>query len=183
VTTKTSVFIATSLDGFIARQDGSIDWLESANSLIPAGEDCGYAAFMASIDMLVMGRKTFELVRTFAAWPYGTTPVIVLSHQALSIPQAMAKTVSCSQETPAALLTRLAAQGARHVYVDGGQTIHSFLQAGLIDQLIITVIPVLIGDGRRLFGPLPHDVRLVHVSTEVYDFGFVQHWYCVARGA
>ncbi len=181
MTAKTSVFVATSLDGFISRQDGSIDWLDRANSLVPQGEDCGYAAFMATVDVLVMGRNTFDLALTFPGWPYKATPVVVLTHRALDIPAAIATSVSMSQESPAALVARLSGQGAKHLYIDGGQTIQSFLKAGLIDELTVTLIPVLIGTGRPLFGPLPNDVRLAHVSTKAYDFGFVQHRYRVVK--
>ncbi len=183
VTAKSSVFIATSLDGFIARSDGSIDWLDRANRLIPSGEDCGYGAFIASVDALVMGRHTFEQVLTFAEWPYGRLPVIVLSHTPLFIPVAVSRTVSSLQEAPDELVARLSAQGARHLYIDGGRTIQGFLSAGLIDALTITVIPVLLGTGRPLFGTLPHDVQLAHVATRVYDFGFVQHTYRVLKNA
>ena len=176
---KTSVFIATSLDGFISRLDGSIDWLDQANSVVPPGEDCGYAAFMATIDVLVMGRNTYDLARTFDEWPYGSTPVIVLSHRSLGMPDAISRTVSSSKESPGDLVARLSAQGARHLYIDGGLTIQSFLRAGLINALTITTIPVLLGEGRPLFGPLARDVQLAHVSTKTYDFGFVQKQYRV----
>lgn len=183
MTAKSSVFIATSLDGFIARSDGSIDWLDRANRLIPPGEDCGYGEFIASVDTLVMGRHTFQQVLTFAEWPYGTLPVVVLSHRPLRIPEAVARTVSASQEAPDELVARLTARGARQLYIDGGQTIQSFLAAGLIDALTVTVIPVLLGTGRPLFGALPHDVQLAHITTKVYEFGFVQHKYRVLKDA
>jgi len=83
---KTSVYVGASLDGFIARCDGSMDWLNEAQSLVPEGEDCGYKAFMASVDTLIMGRKTFEQVLTFGPWHYGDTPVVVLSHNPVTIP-------------------------------------------------------------------------------------------------
>ena len=181
MTVKSSVFIATSLDGFIARSDGSIDWLDHANRLIPPGEDCGYGEFIASVDAIVMGRHTFQQVLTFAEWPYGRLPVVVLSHEPLFIPEAVSRTVSASEEAPDKLVARLSAQGARQLYIDGGRTIQSFLSAGLIDALTITVIPVLLGTGRPLFGALPHDVQLAHVATRIYDFGFVQHTYHVLR--
>lgn len=177
----TSVFIATSLDGFIARTDGSIDWLEEANARVPEGEDCGYHAFIATVDTLVMGRKTFETVLAFDAWPYGDKRVVVLSSKPVAIPAALSGTVSASSEEPRALVERLAAEGARHLYVDGGLTIQRFLSAGLIDALILTRIPVLLGEGRPLFGPLPGDVALTHVATRAYDFGFVQSTYRIER--
>ncbi len=178
---KCSVYIATSLDGFIARPDGGIDWLEAANQAVPPGEDFGYAAFMASVDALVMGRKTFELVTTFPQWPYGDKPVIVLSRTLRALPPGLPATVALSDERPAALTERLEKAGMKRLYIDGGRTIQSFLEAGLIDDLTITRIPVLIGAGIPLFGPLAQDIRFAHVSTQAWPFGFVQSVYRVKR--
>lgn len=97
---KASVFIATSLDGFIARTDGNIDWLDKANARVPDGEDCGYKAFIDSVDVLVMGRNTFELALTFGEWPYHDKRVLVLSSKAIAIPQHIAQAVSCSSASP-----------------------------------------------------------------------------------
>ena len=169
-----SVFIATSLDGYIARTDGSLDWLDAANATVPAGEDCGYHAFMASVDVLVMGRKSYEKVLSLGPWLYGSKPVIVLSSRAIDIPQAMAGVVSHSSESPAQLCARLSREGVNRIYVDGGITIQRFLAAGLVHDLTITMIPVLLGSGIPLFGPLEHDIPLRHVATQSYDFGFVQ---------
>jgi len=176
---RASVFIATSLDGFISRKDGSIDWLNEANASVPAGEDCGYKAFADSVDVMVMGRHTFDLVRTFDTWPYGDNRVVVLSSRLVEIPEGFPKTVSSSSETPEVLMRRLEAEGARHVYVDGGITIQRFLAAGLIDELTMTLIPVLLGEGRPLFGALDKDVKLTFLQTKSYDFGFVQVTYGV----
>lgn len=178
---KCSVFIATSLDGFISRTDGSIDWLEQANSRVPKAEDCGYEQFMSTVDALVMGRHTFELASSFGEWPYGRTPVFVLSSRMSSLPAGVPDTVHVSSEAPATLVARLSAQGMRHLYIDGGRTIQRFLSDALIDEITITTIPVLIGSGRPLFGPLPEDVRLEHISTRAFDFGFVQSRYRVSR--
>lgn len=177
-----SVFIASSLDGFIARADGRIDWLEAANARLPAGEDCGYAEFMRSVDALVMGRYTFELAQTFTPWPYAQTPVSVLGSRPLAIAPALQVTVSASSETPQALCERLGRAGARRLYVDGGLTIQRFLAAGLIDDLTVTLIPCLLGSGRRLFGVLPADIQLERLDTRSYPFGFVQLRYAVVRG-
>ena len=178
---KCSVFIATSLDGFISRTDGSIGWLDDANSRVPEGEDCGYQQFMSTVDALVMGRHTFELALSFSAWPYGETPVFVLSSRMRSLPGDVPKTVLLSNEAPAALVGRLSGRGMRHLYIDGGLTIQRFLSDALIDEITITKVPILIGSGRPLFGPLSGDVRLEHISTRAYDFGFVQSKYRVAR--
>ncbi len=179
MTARSSVFIATSLDGFISRVDGSIDWLEQANSVVPEGEDCGYQAFMSTVDALVMGRNTFEQVLTFGQWPYGEIPVVVLSHRQVTIPTTIADKLMLSQESPRELVNRLSKENIRHIYVDGGKTIQSFLAAGLIDEITITIIPILLGTGRPLFGPLPHDLHLTHIQSKFYEFGFVQHRYRV----
>lgn len=176
-----SVFVATSLDGYIARPDGSIDWLDEANAVVPDGEDCGCGEFIGSVDVLVMGRNTFEAALAFDDWPYEGTRVVVLSSRPLTIPARLPDTVSVSSEAPEALVDRLSADGARRLYVDGGITIQHFLAAGLIDDITITLIPVLIGDGRPLFGALAKDVKLAHVASRIFDFGFVQVKYCVVR--
>jgi dihydrofolate reductase len=183
MTIKAAVFIATSLDGFIARPDGNIDWLNQANTVVPDGEDCGYESFMTTVDVIVMGRNTFEQVLTFGEWLYGDRKVVVLSRQGIVVPAALRETVSVSAEAPERLLERLAAEGMQHLYVDGGQTIQSFLNAGLINELTITVIPILLGVGKPLFGSLKSDVALKHVSTNAYDFGFVQSKYFVVKDA
>ena len=185
---KTSVFIATSLDGFIARLDGSIDWLNQANATVPNGEDCGYESFMATVDVIIMGRNTFGQVLSFGEWPYGDTKVVVLSRKGVVIPDALAKpskrianTVSSSKETPELLVERLSSEGAQHLYIDGGQTIQSFLSAGLINEFTITVIPILLGEGKPLFGALNSDVLLKHISTNAYAFDFVQSKYSIVK--
>lgn len=180
---KASVFIATSLDGFIARTDGNIDWLDKANARVPDGEDCGYKAFIDSVDVLVMGRNTFELALTFGEWPYHDKRVLVLSSKAIAIPQHIAQAVSCSSASPGEVVAQLHAQGAKHLYIDGGITIQRLLNADLIDELTITLIPVLLGQGKPLFGPLVKDISLAHIATRTFDFGFVQSKYRVARTA
>ena len=174
---RTSAFIATSLDGFIARPDGSLDWLDDAQALIPEGEDCGYLEFMASVDGIVMGRHTFERVLTFDAWPYGNTPVYVMSHTPATVPIDLSGSVHSVQATPTALVAQLGRDGFRHLYVDGGQTIQGFVRAGLLDDITVTVVPVLLGAGRPLFGPLDHDVDLILMHSRAYEFGFVQSMY------
>jgi len=173
-------FLATSLDGHIARPDGAIDWLLQANSRLPPGEDCGYAAFFSRMDALVLGRQTFEQVRSFPEWPYGDKPVWVLSRRGVVVPPALADRVSVTAEAPLALLQRLAAQGLRQVYVDGGQVVQSFLRDGLVDELTITTVPVLLGAGRSLFGPLSGDVALQLRDVRHWPFGFVQCRWAVA---
>ena len=178
---KASVFIATSLDGFIARKDGNLDWLDEANAVVPEGEDCGYRGFLDSVDTLIMGRNTFEKVLSFGQWSYGKMPVIVLSRNQLSIPSDLPNTVTHSSEQPRALLGRLSSEGVEHVYVDGGATIQSFLTDGLIDEITMTVIPILLGEGISLFGSLEKDINLKHERTHAFDFGFVQWTYLVEK--
>jgi dihydrofolate reductase len=170
---KASVFIATSLDGFIARANGDLDWLPPGG-----GEPHGYDEFMATVDALVIGRKTFETVLTFGTWPYGEKPVFVLSTRTLP-PAPLGAVLECMSGAPAEIVSQLAGRGIRHVYVDGGITIQRFLQAGLIQRLIITRIPVLLGEGIPLFGPLQRDIALRHVATRQYAGGLVQSEYVV----
>jgi dihydrofolate reductase len=171
---KASVFIGTSLDGFIARANGDLDFLPPGG-----GEPHGYNEFMATVDALVIGRKTFETVLAFDTWPYGAKPVFVLSTHTLA-PAPHGAVVEHMSGTPAEIVSQLAARGIQHIYVDGGITIQGFLRAGLIQRLIITRVPVLIGDGVPLFGKLPHDVRLRHIATRHYPSGLVQSEYHVA---
>ena len=172
-----SVYIATSLDGFIAREDGDIDWLNAANEEVPEGEDSGFFAFFDSVDCLIMGRNTYEKVLSFGQWPYGKKPVIVLSRNEVKIPDSLPKSVSWSSESPEDLSNRLMREGVKRAYVDGGKTIQRFLAEALIKDVTITVIPVLIGSGIPLFGKIEKDIQLKHVSTTAFDFGFVQSTY------
>jgi dihydrofolate reductase len=171
---KASVFIGTSLDGFIARPNGELDFLPPGG-----GEPHGYEEFMATVDALVIGRKTFETVLAFETWPYGEKPVFVLSCHELA-PAPLGAVVEHMSGEPAEIVLQLVARGVQHIYVDGGVTIQRFLQAGLIQRLIITRVPVLIGDGIPLFGRLPHDVKLQHIATRHYSSGLVQSEYQVA---
>ena len=171
---RASVFIGTSVDGFIARANGDLDFLPPGG-----GEPHGYDEFMGTVDALVIGRKTFETVLTFDTWPYGEKPVFVLSTRELAPPPVGAVVERMSGD-PAEIAMRLDTRGIRHVYVDGGITIQRFLRAGLIQRLIITHVPVLIGDGVPLFGALPHDVRLRHIATRHFPSGLVQSEYQIA---
>jgi dihydrofolate reductase len=169
-----SVFIATSIDGFIARTDGTFDWL-------PANpEPHGYDEFIATVDALVMGRKTFETVLGFGAWPYGTTPVVVLSSRPDALVAPAGAACEMMSGTPLEIVARLEARGMKHLYIDGGVTIQGFLAAGLIQRMIITRVPVILGSGIPLFGPVAGDVRLEHVATRSYASGLVQSEYRLA---
>jgi len=172
-----SVFVGVSLDGFIARPNGDLDWLMGEGGGDSA--EYGYNEFIADIDAIVMGRRTFEKVLTFDKWCYGNKRVVVLSNQPLdlSVAQARGGVVEQMAGSPAEIASKLAASGARRLYVDGGITIQQFLRAGLIDRLIISRLPVLIGEGIPLFGSLPRDMRLRHIATRTYPGGMVQSEY------
>ena len=172
---KASVFIGTSLDGFIARANGEFDFLPA-----DGGEPHGYEEFMATVDTIVIGRKTFETVLGMSPWPYGKKRVVVLSSRPLDFSAAKGAVEQMSG-SPAEIVSKLAASGAQHLYVDGGITIQGFLRAGLIQRLVITRVPVLVGDGIPLFGTLPHDVRLRHIGTKQYPSGLVSSEYEVAE--
>lgn len=176
---KISVYIATSLDGFIAREDGDIEWLHnSGHGEVDKVADFGYEKFMSTVDALVMGRKTYEKVFSFGGdWPYGKNPVFVLSTSGVKIPDAISETVSSLSGSPKKIVEEVENLGHQHIYLDGGLTIQKFLEAGLVDEITITKIPVLIGNGIPLFGPLSKDIKLKHVQTEAFNNGFVQSRY------
>jgi dihydrofolate reductase len=167
-----SVFIGTSVDGFIARPNGDLDFLPEGG-----GEPHGYNEFIASVDAIVIGRNTFEKVLTLGPWPYGDKRVVVLSSRPIDLSAARGGLVEQMAGPPAEIVSQLAASGAHHLYIDGGITIQRFLCAGLIQRLIITRVPVLIGDGIPLFSTLPRDIRLRHVATRNYPSGLVQSEY------
>jgi dihydrofolate reductase len=169
---KASVFVGISVDGFMARVNGALDFLP------PEPEPHGYDEFMASVDALVIGRNTFETVLGFGGWAYGAKPVFVLSTRPLP-PVPEGAVVERLSGEPAEIVKQLETRGIGHVYVDGGITIQRFLQAGLIQRLIITRVPVLTGSGIPLFGALPRDVVLTHVATRSYASGLVQSEYTV----
>ena len=170
---QASVFVGTSLDGYIARINRELDFLPPGG-----GEPHGYDEFMTTVDALVIGRNTFETVLAFDVWPYGTKPVFVLSTRALP-PAPADAVVEHMSGAPAEIVAQLDTRGIRHIYVDGGITIQRFLQAGLIQRLVVTRVPVLIGAGIPLFGQLPRDILLRHVATRQYASGLVQSEYVV----
>lgn len=178
---KASVFIATSMDGFIARENGEIDWLPTPDTNSEGGEDYGYNEFIKTIDALVMGRNTFKLVLTFDDWYYGDLPVFVLTTQGVDIPDRIRKTVFQMSGEPREIVTHLNEKGYNHLYVDGGKTIQGFLNAGLIDEITITTIPVLIGSGIPLFGPIDRDIHLEHTGNRTSPDGLVQNRYRVIK--
>ena len=167
------VFIGTSVDGQVARSDGSLDWLVSRGE---AAGDAGYAAFMERVDVIVMGRSTYEVATGFEPWPYTGTPVVVLSTTLLDGDDDRIRVVR-SLEEAAELLDDMGVTG---VYVDGAATIRSFLAAGWVDELTISQVPVLVGAGIPLFGPLRQDIDLVLERSTVLGGGMVQTTYRVS---
>jgi dihydrofolate reductase len=173
---KASVFIGTSLDGFIARPDGAFDFLPA-----DGGEPHGYAEFMASVDTIVIGRNTFEVVLPMKPWPYGDKRVVVLSSRPLDFSGVEGGKVQQMSGSPEEIVAKLEVTGARHLYVDGGITVQRFLRAGLIQRLIITRVPVLIGEGIPLFGAVPQDIKLRHIATKSYASGLVSSEYEILK--
>ncbi len=172
---KLSVFVGTSLDGFIARRNGQYDFLPAGG-----GEPHGYDEFIASVDTILIGRNTFEVVLKLPTWPYSDKRVVVLSHRPLDFSGITGRVEQMSGE-PAQIARELAETGAKHVYVDGGIVIQEFLRSGQIDGITITRVPVLIGEGIPLFGGVRQDIKLRHVSTRQYKSGLVSSEYEIMR--
>ncbi|WP_050461969.1 dihydrofolate reductase family protein [Herbaspirillum autotrophicum] len=175
-----SAYIATSLDGFIARSNGDLDWLFNATT---STDDHGYAEYMNGIDTIVMGRNTYQTVLGFGEWPYPEKRVVVLSTtlSADAIPSHLQDKLLLHPGPLPQLLKSLTEHGCNNVYVDGGSVIQSFLAARLLDQITVTTIPILIGSGIPLFGNPGHDIRLAHHKTTAFDSGFVQTTYQISH--
>jgi dihydrofolate reductase len=177
------VFIATSMDGYIARRDHDIGWLTDPDANVnhegavgPVGVG-SFEALLQRVDHMIMGRGTYDKVRTFEPWPYGSLPVMVLSSSIAVDADDRIRVVRTIDEACEALN----AAGSRAAYIDGGRTIQSFLNADLIDEVTVTRAPVLIGDGIPLFGPLEHDVTLALRAVQADASGYVHCRYEVVR--
>ena len=168
------VYIATSLDGFIATSDGGLDWLNEVPN--PDKTDYGFADFMDSVDALVMGRNTFEKVLTFGEWFY-TKPVFVLSNSLTEIPENLIGKVEIVKGDVQDLVKNLNSQGYKNLYIDGGKLIQGFLKEDLIDELIINKIPILLGKGIPLFGDIDQKLKFKHTKTEVFNDSLVMSRY------
>jgi dihydrofolate reductase len=164
-----------SVDGFLARPDHTFDFLDAGGQ-----EPHGFDEFYASIDVVVIGRKTFEVVLAFDQWPYGKKPVVALSSRSLDFSSVKDGVVEQMSGEPPEIVKQLNSRGFKHAYIDGGITIQRFLAAGCIDRMVITRVPVLIGAGIPLFGPLARDINLRHVATRSYKGGLVQTEYEIA---
>lgn len=174
------VFIATSLDGFVARTDHRIDWLTKQQT---TGEEHGYEAFMDGVDGIIMGRGSYENVLTFGDWPY-SKPVVVMS-RSLSpgdLPDALEDKVRLTTLAPTALMQSLAEEGWSRAYVDGGKVVQSFIREGLVDDIVLATIPILIGEGLSLFGAIEADIDLELLSSNSFPSGIVQSHYRLVRG-
>ncbi|MBX7097073.1 MAG: dihydrofolate reductase family protein [Myxococcaceae bacterium] len=171
---RCSVFIATSADGFIARPDGGLDWLASVQR---DGEDYGYAQFVASVDTFVIGRATYEVALGFPEWPYAQKRCVVLTHRGGEARHGERFFAG----VPSELVASLGREGARHLYVDGGAVIRQFLAEGLIDELTLSVVPVLLGQGLPLFESGGREQRLELLGARGYESGLTQLRYRVAR--
>lgn len=172
---KNIVFIAKSLDGYIAGKNGELDWLHAIPN--PENNDMGYTALMEEIDAIVMGRTTFETVCGFGIeWPY-SKQVFVLSNTLKEIPEELNQKVSLTNGTPQEILNKIHKKGYFKLYIDGGRTIQDFLKADLIDELRITTIPILLGGGFSLFGDLPKPMELEHIESKVFLNQIVQDCY------
>ena len=172
------VYIATSLDGFIATTKGDLDWLSETPN--PENSDYGFSEFMQSIDAIVMGRKTFEKVLTFEAWPYDR-PVFVPSSGTISIPKNLDGKVEPVTGTPTEIVEQLNELGHENLYIDGGVTIQGFLEEDLIDEMIITRVPILLGDGIPLFGKITNRLHFNHKKTEFLNENLVKSYYVRTR--
>ncbi len=174
---QASVFCAASIDGFIAGPNDSLDWLNPYE-----GDPHGYEEFIATVDAIVIGRRTFEIVLAFGGWFY-TKPVFVLSStlKTLKLPEGAVCELLSGE--PADIVKTLEQRGIHHIYIDGGIVIQQFLRAGLLDRMIITRIPILLGDGIPLFTTLPKQVRLRHIRTNTFKTGMVQSEYEVEKRA
>lgn len=168
------VYIATSLDGFIATEDGGLDWLNSIPN--PSGDDYGWADFNNQIDAILMGRKTLDVVSAFDGWPY-EKQVHVLSTTLEAIPERLADKVTLHRGPIAEVLADLEKSGIKQLYIDGGSLISSFLREDLIDEMIITRVPVLLGSGIPLFKDTGAEKAFTHLKTEVLNDALIKSHY------
>lgn len=174
-----SVFIAASVDGYIAREDNSIDWLENpgANS----DQDYGYQDFISRIDAILMGRNTFDVVKDLKDWSYKGLPTFVLTHHPMTLQSGKYENAQAIQGEPGEVILELENRGFNHIYIDGGETITEFLSESLVDEMIITRIPILLGKGIPLFGWMEKEIKLELVSTIDFKDGLVQNKYKVLK--
>lgn len=178
---KCSVYIAVSVDGFIAKEDGDIEWLHRQEFDDATNIGLVYDEFISTVDAIVMGRNTFEKVLEFEEWHYEGTEVIVLTTQDLSLPERLLDKVRRMSGTPQKIVNELKKEGKNHLYIDGGITIQNFLEAGLIHEITITEIPILLGNGIPLFGNRDRECLLELIEVFTSKKGIVQKRYKVKQ--
>ena len=172
---KNLVFIATSLDGYIADRNGGLDFLSSIPN--PDNLDFGYAEFIKDIDAIVMGRKTFEVVCNFdCPWPYQKS-VFVMGNSLTEISEEYQDKVHLVKGELDLILKNIREKGYKNIYIDGGMAVQSFLKADLIDEMTISHIPVILGGGVPLFNELPKEINFTHIGTKIYLNELVQSTY------
>lgn len=174
------VYIATSLDGYIAKEDGNIDWL--MNFPNPEKSDYGFSIFLERLDGIIMGRKTFETILGFKEWPYAKpVPVFVLSNSLIELPDKFQGKAQIVKGELKAILARLADRGIKNLYIDGGLTVQNFLKEDLIDEMTITKIPILLGSGIPLFDRNCLELEFEHIETKVFNNMIVRSRYIRKR--
>jgi dihydrofolate reductase len=171
---KIVIYVALSLDGYIAREDGSIDWLMDIPN--PEKSDYGFSDFIESIDAILMGRNTFDKVQSFGVWPYNK-PVFVLSNTLTEVPPLLKEKVQILKGEEESILELLSNKGYKNLYVDGGKTIQGYLESELVDEMILSKIPIILGSGIPLFRSLENEQKFEHVKTEVYNNGIIKSHY------
>lgn len=183
---KCSVFIAVSVDGFIARENGNVDWLqtsENTNVDMSDNPDMGFQAFFNTVDCMIMGRGCMEMISSMELtpeqWPYGDTPIYVLSTTLTALPDNVSAKMKIYSGDITALIQQLDSEGFGHAYIDGGKTVQSFLNAQLITDICMTRVPILLGQGKPLFGPTEGDIHLTAANSEAFANDFVQTSYRV----
>lgn len=174
---KVIVYVAASLDGYIARSDGSIDWLDIAGPAEAERSMSDFVELLANVDCLVVGRKTFDMVKRFCPWPYGALPVVVLSTTLGEAPQIEGANIRIRSAQPTDLLRELEGEGLTRIYIDGGVTIHGFLREGLVERITVATVPILLGTGRPLFPEIGFVTNLKLESSVVLESGIVKSAY------
>ena len=183
---KCSVYIATSVDGFIAKPDGNIDWLHTcgdSTAIMGDQADMGFNSFLASVDCIIMGRKCMEVIAkmnlTPEQWPYGNIRIIALSNTLKEAPNSMKDRVEMYSGDLNTLVSKLENEGFKHAYIDGGMTIQNFIDLKLINEMTITKAPILLGEGISLFGKSNHGIRLTQAEAIAFPNDFIQLKYNV----
>ena len=184
---KCSVFIATSADGYIATSEGAVDWLHTSGNQdadMSANPDMGFHHFIASVDCMIMGRKCMQTLADFnlapEQWPYGDIKIYVLSHSVSVAPENMRNKVEMYSGDILALINKLASDGYQHAYIDGGKTITAFINQQLINEMIITKAPIILGEGIPLFGKIEKPIKLLEANATAFPNDFIQIKYSVS---